>query len=294
MSTMHIEGMDTAIATELMALTESLRRSTVQVQGRGRRAGSGSGVIWRSDGLIVTNAHVARGADAVVELWDGRSLPATVVVRDGQRDLAALQVQASDLPAVAIANSEAVRVGELVLAVGNPLGLVGALTTGIVHTVGTGTTRQPWISADVRLAPGNSGGPLADAQGRVIGINTMIVNGLGLAIPSNAVERFLRQRGNPPRLGVTLQPVLVRQRRAIALGLLILKVVNGSLAEANGLLTGDILLGVEDQGFETPNDLTVILSNTEFGDTIRLEILRGGQRQTRHVVLSDRSVAHAA
>lgn len=179
-----------AIAQSLAEVTESLRRSTVQV--RGQRFGAGSGVVWRSlnstASAVITNAHVLRGTSAIVELFDGRTLEAHVIARDPQRDLAALSINADDLTIASIGNSEQLRVGELVLAVGNPWGVVGALTTGIVHTA---CPADGWIQADVRLAPGNSGGPLANAHGQVIGINSMIVNGLAIAIPSNTVEQFL-------------------------------------------------------------------------------------------------------
>lgn len=173
----------TRTTEELATVAAALSRSTVQV--RTSRSGSGSGVIWHS-GLIITNAHVILGPRATVELSDGRVFDAVCIRRDPERDLAALTVAAVDLPVATIGDSDAVRVGELVLAVGNPLGLVNALTTGIIHAIGS----NRWVQADVRLAPGNSGGPLADVQGRVIGINTVIVGGLALAVPSNVVKRF--------------------------------------------------------------------------------------------------------
>lgn len=173
-----------------------LRRATVRVRGHGSLSGQhggGSGVIWQPDGLIITNAHVARGPRPSVILADGRTLVATVTARDERHDLAALTVDATGLPAAVIGDSDALRVGALVLAVGNPLGLAGALTTGIVHAaLPDGPRGHGWVRADVRLAPGNSGGPLADAAGRVIGINSMIAGGLALAVPSNTVARFLR------------------------------------------------------------------------------------------------------
>jgi hypothetical protein len=145
-------------------IAERLRRSTVEVRLRGANAG-GSGVIATADGRIVTNAHVARGAGASVRLWDGRELPATLLARDARRDLATLKVEAGGLPAATFGDSGALRVGELVMAIGNPMGFIGALTTGVVHALGSlaGFGRQSWVLADVRLAPGNSGGPLADA-----------------------------------------------------------------------------------------------------------------------------------
>lgn len=180
----------TKLTEELVTVAAALSRSTVQVQSR--KSGFGSGVIWHPNGLIITNAHVLRGSRATVKLSDGRVFDAVCIGRDIRRDLAALTVSVDDLPAATIGDSDDLRVGELVLAVGNPLGLVGALTTGIVHAIGPKDTSSRWVQADVQLAPGNSGGPLANAQGRVIGINTVIAGGLALAVPSNAVERFLR------------------------------------------------------------------------------------------------------
>jgi serine protease Do len=174
-------------------IAESLRRSTVQVFLNGR-GGSGSGLVWNRGGLILTNAHVARGDSAELELWDGRRFPARVLLRDPWRDLAVLRTTATDLHPAVIGDSDAARPGELVLAVGNPLGFAGALSTGIVHSVGPirGMGRQRWIRAGVQLAPGNSGGPLANAQGQVIGINTAIVEGLGVAAPSKSAVELVR------------------------------------------------------------------------------------------------------
>jgi serine protease Do len=199
-------GVSELLASELAALAERLRRSTVQV--RAGRTGAGSGLILRADGLIVTNAHVARSRRLSVVLADGRPLPASIVAVEPQRDLAALSVEASALPAAPIGDSDALRVGELVFAVGNPLGLVGAVSTGIVHAVEAlhGTRGDDWVRADVRLLPGNSGGPLADVQGRVVGINSMVVGGLAFAVPSNTVKRFLNDLGERAYLGITTQP----------------------------------------------------------------------------------------
>jgi len=177
----------------LSAVGEKLRRSTVQVFD-GRR-GAGSGVIWRADGWIVTNAHVVSGRSARIRLSDGRTLEADIIARAAERDLAALYVAASDLPAAEIGASTAVRVGEIVLAAGSPFGVSGAVSAGVLHAVGAVPRigKQRWLQADLELAPGNSGGPLADASGRVIGINSMIAMGLGLAIPGPEVEQCLRR-----------------------------------------------------------------------------------------------------
>jgi len=175
----------------LSALAGRLREITVQVHGE--PAGIGSGVLWSRDGLIVTNAHVVRGRVSVV-LPGGRAVQARLLARDPERDLAALAIDAHALVPAEIGDSDSLRVGELVVAVGNPLGLSGAVTAGLIHAIGPRRPAGPsLIQADLRLAPGNSGGPLADACGRVIGINSMIAGGLALAVPSSLVARFVAQ-----------------------------------------------------------------------------------------------------
>jgi serine protease Do len=274
------------LADEFAAFADLLRRSTVQVRSGNR--GAGSGVIWQPDGLIITNAHVAHGSGATVQLWDGRVFEARVTARDPQRDLAALEVAATDLPAATVADSDVLRVGQLVAAVGNPFGLAGALTLGIIHAIAPseGHGARTWVQADVRLAPGNSGGPLADVQGRVVGINSMIAGGLGLAVPSNAVQLFLQQGSHRPRLGVTMQPVLVPLGYERRPGFLLLEVAGGSPAEKAGLLVGDIVIGVAGRLFGTPSEFGGTLQRLVPGEEIQLELLRGGTRITRHVVLA--------
>lgn len=255
-------------------VAESLRRSTVQVQTAGRGRGGGSGVIWKADGLIVTNSHVLHDSQARISLWDGNTYDATLVNRDTRRDLASLKIDASGLPAATAGDSGALRVGELVIAVGNPLGFIGALTTGVVHSL---PNRKRWVAADVRLAPGNSGGPLADAQGRVIGVNTMIAGGLALAVPSNAVAEFLARKGSSgPTLGVTLQPVPLRRG---SFGFLLIKVDPGSAAEDASLMIGDLLIGAAGYPFTSLDDLSAALDSA--GEVLELQFLRGDRRTTR-------------
>ena len=260
--------------TELAAVAAALRRSTVQV--RSRRMVVGSGVIWKS-GLIITNAHVVRGSHATVELSDGRVFDAACTVRDTHQDLAALKVAAVDNRAATIGDSDSLRVGQLVLAVGNPLGIV-ALTTGIIHAIDSKDAFSKWVQADVRLAPGNSGGPLADVQGRVIGINTLIAGGVALAVPSNVVERFV-QLGEGPLLGVTIQPVLVPLETKRIFGLLILEVHRSSLAATANLLTGDVLIGADGKLFNALEDLGKALQVAP-SNNIKLDFIRGGKRMT--------------
>src|SRR6202140_3425562 len=236
-------------------IAEQLRRSTVLVYAGER--GNGSGVIWSADGVIVTNAHVARAPQMRVQLWDGREFDAALVSRDTRRDLAELRIKAANLPAATAADSSQVRPGELAIAIGNPLGFVGALTTGVIQAVGPldGSLRRfgsgPWVQADVLLAPGNSGGPLADARGRVIGINTMVAGRVALAVPSNAVTNFLVADPVDAWLGVTLHAVRVPRGNAHTFGLVILEVELGSPAARASLLPGDILLGAEENPFHS-------------------------------------------
>jgi serine protease Do len=271
------------LVAELAAMAETLRCSTVQI--RGQRGEIGSGVIWQADGVIVTNAHVVHRSKAEVELFDGHRLPATLTAHSPQRDLAVLQVDATDLPAARIGNSDNLRVGELVLAMGNPLGLRGALTTGVVHAVSLTGSHRNWIQADVPLAPGNSGGPLATAQGEVIGINTMIVEGRGFAVASNIVQRFLQAPAEHPYLGVTLQPVRIPLEGRRRFGLLIMPVEADSSAAIAQLQVGDVLVGVRGCYFQTPDELFHILANSNVGDGLPLVVLRGSQRIVVDVVL---------
>jgi serine protease Do len=265
-------------------VAEQLRRSTVLIAAGDR--GSGSGVIWGGDGLIVTNAHVARGSHARVELWDGRELTASITSRDPQLDLAALRISANDLPQASSADSSKLRPGELAIAVGNPLGFVGALTTGVIHAVGPlgGIGSRTWVQANVRLAPGNSGGPLADARGRVIGINTMVAGRLALAIPSNAVHQFLFAGPRAAWLGVTLDPVRVPRANAHTFGLRILEVEPGSPAARASLLPGDILVGAEENPFHSARDLARALKGCG-QRPLRLEFLRGDDGRVRRVAV---------
>jgi serine protease Do len=149
--------------------------------------GSGSGVIWSADGLIVTNAHVATDERLRVELADGRQLQAQLIARDSHRDLALLKVNAAGLVALEPCDLSSRRAGEAVLALGYPMG-GDAVTVGIVHAA---PRDAHWLTADIRVAPGNSGGPLCDVHGRLVGINTMVVDGLTLAISVRAIERFV-------------------------------------------------------------------------------------------------------
>ena len=267
---------------------ESVRRFTVLVQPGGR--GSGSGVVWSNDGLIVTNAHVARGSRARITLWDGRELAAEVAARDERRDLAVLRISASDLVVASSRDSSQVRAGEIALAVGNPLGFLGALTTGVVHAVGPlrGLGSRSWVQSDVRLAPGNSGGPLTDVEGRVIGINSMVAGRLALAIPSNEVRRFLEGQSGRNWLGVTVTPVRLPRASRQQLGLLVVEIAPGSPAAEASLLPGDILLGGDEKEFRSTEDVSDVLER-RCARVLRLEFLRGDYTRVRKVAVQLRA-----
>ena len=267
-------------------IAEELRRSTVLIHSGGR--GSGSGVIWSSDGVLVTNAHVVRSTRPAVQLWDGREFQAVIHSRDSFRDLAQLRIEATNLPAATAADSSQLRPGELAIAIGNPMGFVGALATGVIHGVGPlrGLGPHSWVQAEVRLAPGNSGGPLADARGRVVGINTMVAGRLALAIPSNAVRDFVSSTPNDGRLGVTLHPAFIPSpaNRGKAFGLVVLEVEPESPAALASLLPGDILLGTEEKRFASLEDLASALEGSGTR-VLRLEFLRGDYQRIRRVTV---------
>ena len=258
--------------------------SVVQVRTRGR--GAGAGVIWGEEGLVLTNHHVVGGGRVQVVLHDGRTFEAEVVRRGRDLDLALLRLDEApgDLPATPVGDSDKLRVGELVYAIGHPWGRLGAVTAGIVS--GLGVARGPggrarYVQSDVTLAPGNSGGPLLNARGEVVGINAMIFGRLALSIPSNAADAWLADAGQRRRrLDVKVLPVELTaslrraNREAAGAGLMIAAVEEGPDGRA-GLLVGDILLGI---GEETPAAAETLLDEiARAGDAIRLRVMRGGK-----------------
>lgn len=261
-------------------IVEGLRRSTVLI--RGHRGGMGSGVIVDADGMIVTNSHVVRSSRLDVQLWDGRTFHAEVKARDAARDLAILSVPASGLSAVPAGDSGILRVGELVVAVGNPLGFIGAVTTGVVHAVGplSGLGPTSWVQSDLQLAPGNSGGPLADAMGRLVGINTMISGQLALALPGNVVRRFVASQEPGESLGVTLRAVPLALNGVWQMGLLFLKVADGGTAHAASLMPGDIVVAINGKTVGSVEDLQEALVG--HGErVVQLQFVRGERTSLR-------------
>jgi serine protease Do len=256
--------------------------SVVQVRGRG----AGAGVIWDQKGLVLTNHHVLAGRRSAsktsVVLLNGREFDAEVVKRGRDLDLALLRVETgSALPAAPVGDSDALRVGQLVYAIGHPWGRLGAVTAGVVSglgVVGGPRERARYVQSDVSLAPGNSGGPLLNARGEVVGINSMIFGRLALSIPSNAASAWFAN-GQRPRLGVGILlvelPISLRGADATMpeTGLMIAALQAGGSAERVGLLVGDVLLGA---GGETPTDPQSLLDAIA-GGSVRLSVMRGGK-----------------
>ena len=183
---------------ELAAVVERARRSLVQVHNG--RLGTGAGTIWHADGLVITNAHVAaRRPRLDVTLPDGRTVRAQLIAYDESRDLAALNVDAHDLPTTELGNAKQLQPGQWVMALGHPWGVPGAVTSGVVIGVGADLPEMPpfrhdWIVANLHMRPGHSGGPMVDVNGRLVGVNTMITGpDVGFAVPVHVVKAFLKQ-----------------------------------------------------------------------------------------------------
>jgi serine protease Do len=269
-------------------VAEDLRRATVQVLSVTlRHEGNGSGIVLPDD-RVLTNAHVVRASRLSVESWEGRTFPATVLKSDTRRDLALLSVAGLRGHTAPLGDSDRLRSGTPVFAVGNPLGFVGAVSSGSIHSIGpvrfgSRLARElNWIQADIRLAPGNSGGPLATLDGQVVGLNTMIITGgLSLAVPSRAAETFLTRSNSGPTLGITVRPV---ETNTGEFGLMILELVPGGAAEAASLLPGDILTGANDVPFRYVDDLENAIQKTT-GPAITLDFYRAGRSTLRHVAV---------
>ena len=287
-----------AVSEAAVALIDRLQASVVQVHRAER--GGGAGIIWRTDGAIVTNYHVvAGGGDVRVQLTDGRDLPARVVNENPALDLALLQVDATDLPAAPVGDSTRLRVGELVFAIGHPWGQPGVVTVGIISGTGTvtppGSTRSAqFVRSDVRLAPGNSGGPLVNAWGTVVGINAMILGGdLSVAIPSHVAATWVAgQPSRPVRLGMQIVPVELgpAEQRGLLSGraaaLLVGAVDPTGPAGLAALLPGDLLLAVDGQPVADAESLRAHLDGAGDRPSIRLDVLRGGAPLGLDVILA--------
>lgn len=279
------------------------RRAPERLRRRGlpELRGAGSGVIITPDGYILTNSHVVRGADLIeVRLPDGRTLQAQIVGTDPHSDLAVIRVNETGLPRADLGDSSKLRVGQLVVAIGNPLGFQATVTTGVVSALGrtlrTDTDRliENIVQTDAALNPGNSGGPLVDFRGQVVGINTAIImgsQGICFAIPVNTakwVASQLIREGRVRRayLGVSGQMIPVDRSLAIVHRLTaetavrVVEVQPSTAAAHAGLLPGDMIVKVGDTAVTSPDDLQRVLGRHSIGEPLTVEILRGVERLT--------------
>ena len=263
---------DAATALARQAL-DSVAQIVDGTPARGYPAG-GSGVIVNPRGLIVTNAHVVRGRSANVTLHDGTGLEGRIVAREDAVDLAALSVEREDLAALEFGDSRALRPGQLVLAVGHPQGLADAVTLGVISRPPAEGDQRELIASNITLNHGNSGGPLLDASGRLIGVNAMVAGpGLGLSIPAQTVRRFIAQHVDPrPHIGVTVQ--------GVDAGLIVTDVQPESPAEAAGLIPGDIIVAVAGAHVGGYTTLIDALIEAGVGGSLRLDLERAGQPLT--------------
>jgi len=280
-----------------------------------QRIGNGSGVIIRSDGHILTNDHVIAGADGLYVTIGMDELPATVVGRDPSSDLAVIRVERTGLPAAELGSSADLRVGQSVVAIGSPFGLDKTVTTGIVSALGRTsyaesaeaqlTAYTSLIQTDAAINPGNSGGALADAEGRVVGINTLIQSpsgavgapqsaGIGFAIPIDyarqiAEELIATGRATHPYMGVSTvtitQPVAVQYDLPVDAGALVQEVQPDSPAEAGGLLRGDIIVRIAGITIRSTEDVFTAIRGERVGATVEVVVYRDDAQQTYSVTL---------
>ena len=280
----------------------TLKEDTLREDSGERRRSTGSGFVIDPSGLIVTNAHVIEGAAAIqVRLADGRRFQGKVVGRDNRVDLALVKIEgATGLTPLPLGDSNRLRVGEFVLALGNPFGLEQSVSFGIVSRKGAPlSVASPgfdFIQTDAAINPGNSGGPLVNVAGEVIGVNSMAIrNGsIGFAIPANLVKMLLPQLATKGRvdwgwLGVSISEVteddLDRLKLREVRGVLVRSVLPGDPADKGGVRANDVIVGIDGARLESPRDLQRVVSSTPVGKRVRVVLLREGQETEVEVTI---------
>jgi len=298
-----VERVAPAVVSIDVRKNDAARRSRAQ-------AGSGSGFVFATDGLILTNSHVVDGADAIdVTLPDGRECQADLIGQDRDTDVAIVRITASDLAAVTFGDSQGLRPGQLVIAIGNPYGFQHTVTSGVVSALGrslrarTGRLIEHVIQTDAALNPGNSGGPLVTSHGEVVGVNTAIIaggQGLSFAVPISTVLTILPlllRDGRVRRgyLGVAGQdvPLLRRVTRFHRLtqagGVLVISVEPDGPAHTAGLRDGDIIVSLGQHMVSSLDDLHRLLTEDRIGTTVVLGVLRGVERLDIRAAVRDRN-----
>ncbi|MDY6891823.1 MAG: Do family serine endopeptidase [Pseudomonadota bacterium] len=268
----------------------------------------GSGVILNEQGYVITNNHVVNGADAiVVALRDGREAQATVVGLDPETDLALLKIALSDLPSITLAASDELRIGDVVLAIGNPFGVGQTVTMGIISATGRNqlglSTFEDFIQTDAAINPGNSGGALVDTQGNLVGINTAIFSksggsqGIGFAIPSSLAKQVMQDLISHGRvirgwLGVEIQELTPRLAESFGVGdrpgLIVAGIFRNGPAHRAGLQPGDILLRIEGEPVTTSRATMNRIARFKPGRKITLALLRDGREMSIKVTIGER------
>ena len=302
------------VARVAQAVLPSVVRINRATTDRFEGSGNGSGVVYRAEGLIVTNNHVVEAPGAIeVVFADGRSTPGEIVGQDPLNDLAVIRVERDDLTPIAIGSTRGLRVGDLAIAVGSPFGLDATVTVGVVSALGrsihagaeTGgnTVYLPEVlQTDAPINPGNSGGALVDADGRLIGINSAILTsgqtanaGVGFAIPVDTVvdvadELIATGRVSHPLLGVSGGPVSdqVADRLGVEAGAWIHDVTPGTPAARAGLTPDDVIVGLDDHAIGSMEELSIAVRDRDVGDRVTVTYVRDGRQRTVDVVLVER------
>ena len=268
----------------------------------------GSGVIMSEQGFILTNHHVIQGADAIqVSLQDGRLARAKLVGSDPDTDVAVLKIDLKKLPVITLGHSDNLRVGDVVLAIGNPFGVGQTVTMGIVSATGRNklgiNTFENFIQTDAAINPGNSGGALVDAEGNLVGINTAMFSrsggyqGIGFAIPTSLAEDVMKeilQHGRPVRgwLGVEAQAITPQIARALELddtrGVVVVGVVRGGPAHRAGLQPGDVIVAIDGKKIAEARQALLAISSRKPGSRVKLEVLRNGKSLTLEATAIER------